>query len=39
MNPASPSVIRVRLKIENGIIAGLMAGGKAKVSKVQTIEI
>ena len=39
MNPASPSVIKVRLKIKNGIITSLMAGGKAKVSKVQTLEI
>ena len=39
INPASPSVIKVRLKIKNDIVTSLMAGGKAKVTKVQTIEI
>ena len=30
MNPASPSLIKVDLDIENGAITGLMAGGYGK---------
>jgi PhzF family phenazine biosynthesis protein len=33
MEPTSPSLIKVQLKIEDGIISRLIAGGKAKVMK------
>jgi PhzF family phenazine biosynthesis protein len=39
MKPPSPSVITVKLNFENGKIAGLIAGGKAKVIKSLTISI
>jgi len=39
MSPSSPSVISVRLQIENGSISSLMAGGKAAVKEVRSIEI
>lgn len=39
MKPPSPSVLTVKLNFENGKIAGLIAGGKAKVIKSLTISI
>jgi PhzF family phenazine biosynthesis protein len=39
MKPASPSVITVKLNLEDGKITGLIAGGKAKVMKSQIISI
>ncbi len=33
MNPASPSLIKVDLDIENGTISGLMAGGRGMVKR------
>ena len=38
MSPPSPSVIAVRLRTESGSISSLMAGGKAAVSEVRSIE-
>lgn len=39
MTPPSPSVIAVRLKTESGSISSLMAGGKAAISEVKSVEI
>ena len=39
MSPPSPSVIAVRLQIAGGAISRLMAGGKAAVSEVRSVEI
>ncbi|MBC8258071.1 MAG: PhzF family phenazine biosynthesis protein [SAR324 cluster bacterium] len=39
MFPGSPSVITVRLRVKDGSISSLMAGGKAAVSKVRYVEI
>ena len=39
MEPPSPSVITVNLKIIDGTISGLMAGGKAMISGQREIEI
>ena len=39
MKPPSPSIITVKLNFVNGKIAGLIAGGKAKVIKSLTISI
>jgi hypothetical protein len=39
MKPPLPSVITVKLNFVNGKIAGLIAGGKAKVIKSLTISI
>ena len=39
MKPASPSIITVKLNLEDGKITGLMAGGKAKVMKSLIISI
>jgi len=39
MKPPSPSVITVKLNFEDGKIAGLMAGGEAKVMKPLIISI
>jgi len=39
MKPPSPSIMSVKLNLEDGKIAGLMAGGKAKVMKSLTISI
>ncbi|MHC4459763.1 MAG: PhzF family phenazine biosynthesis protein [Planctomycetota bacterium] len=39
MKPPSPSVITVKLNLENGKITGLIAGGKAKVMKSLIISI
>ncbi|WP_209509757.1 MULTISPECIES: PhzF family phenazine biosynthesis protein [unclassified Ruegeria] len=33
MNPASPSLIKVELEVEDGAISGLMAGGYGKVAR------
>ncbi len=38
MSPPSPSVIAVRLQTESGSISSLMAGGKAAVSEVRSVE-
>ncbi|WP_290704852.1 PhzF family phenazine biosynthesis protein [Amphritea sp.] len=38
MEPASPSLIRVELAVENGEIQNLMAGGNGKVSKSLSID-
>ncbi len=39
MIPPAPSVIHVKLNVENGAIRSLMAGGQAKVSETKQIEI
>lgn len=39
MTPASPSVLTVRLTIDDGRIANLMAGGKAKVVRTMSITL
>jgi PhzF family phenazine biosynthesis protein len=39
MNPASPSLITVKLDLHNQIIKRLMAGGEAKVMKSMTVRI
>jgi predicted PhzF superfamily epimerase YddE/YHI9 len=39
MKLPSPSVITVKLNLEDGKITGLIAGGKAKVMKSQIISI
>ena len=39
MSPVSPSVISVRLQTETGSISSLMAGGKAAVKEVRSVEI
>lgn len=39
MSPASPSVITVRLRVKDGSIYSLMAGGKAAVTEVRYVEI
>jgi PhzF family phenazine biosynthesis protein len=39
MKPLSPSVITVKLELEDGKIVGLIAGGKAKVMKCLVISI
>lgn len=39
MSPPSPSLIAVRLQTESGSISSLMAGGKASISEVRSVEI
>ena len=39
MKPPSPSVIRVKLNLEDDKITGLIAGGEAKVMKSLIISI
>ncbi|MFT4938784.1 MAG: PhzF family phenazine biosynthesis protein [Paraglaciecola sp.] len=38
MEPASPSIIRVKLSVENDKIQNLMAGGDGKISKTLSID-
>jgi len=39
MQPPSPSVIEVRLTVDDGRISGLLAGGKAKHMSTITITL